>query len=371
MTIQYNLKAGYPTGQLVPRERLADITAEVLRSGRGWQYGGDLMGSLALREQLAAYFSAYSGAAITPQELMITNGALSAIDLLCRALTRPGDVIAVEDPTFYFVVQVLRMSHVEIVGVPLCSEGIDLDGLQGLIDRYGSRLRLIYAIPSFQNPTGITATAANRAALAALAQQHDFYVVEDSTYQMLYFDAPPPPYLKTFDDSGHVITVGSMSKLIMPALRSGWIWALPEQVRRFQSWKDDAGSALTSDVVAEMIRSGFFGDQVEYARRLYADKHARAVAALDRYAPDWLDWTAPGGGFFIWAQLPPGLTATLVEPFAHERGVSFMPGRNCYVQPPDDQSMRLCFAMLDDELLEQGIARLGDALHAAAQSISL
>ncbi len=369
MTIQYNLKAGYPTGTLVPRERLAEITAEVLRSGRGWQYGGDLMGSLALREQLSVFLSQRSGAAITPKELMITSGALTAIDILCRALTRPGDVIAVEDPTFFFVVQVLRMSHVEIVGVPLCSEGIDLDGLQALVDRCAKRLRLVYAIPSFQNPTGVTATAANRAALAEMARQNDFYVVEDSTYQMLYFDAPPPPYLKTYDDSGHVVTVGSMSKLIMPALRSGWIWAQPEQIQRFQDWKDDAGSALTSEIVADMIRSGEFAAQVEYARQLYADKHAHVVAALDRYAPDWLDWTAPGGGFFIWAKLPPGLTAAMVEPFAHERGVSFMPGRSCYVQSPTDQYMRLCFAMLDDEPLEQGIARLSDALYEAIKTI--
>jgi 2-aminoadipate transaminase len=365
MTIQYNLKAGYPNGQLVPRERLSQITAEVLRSGRGWQYGGDLMGSFALREQMAQFLGAQSGTGITPNDLMITSGALTGIDILCRALTRPGDVIAVEDPTFFFVVQVLRMSHVEIVGVPLGDEGIDLDGLQALADKYGKRFRLVYAIPSFQNPTGITATDANRAALAEMARKNDFYVIEDSTYQMLYYDAPPPPYLKTYDDSDHIITVGSMSKLIMPALRSGWIWAKAEQVKSFADWKDDAGSALTSEMVADYIRLGEFADQVEHARNLYAHKHDHVVELLDRHAPDWLDWSAPGGGFFIWATLPDGLTASMVEPLARERGVSFMPGRDCYVQPPDDQHMRLCFAMLEDEALEQGIVRLCDALHEA------
>ncbi len=365
MTIQYNLKAGYPNGQLVPRQRLIEVTAEVLSAGRGWQYGGDLMGSRVLREQLAGFLSARSGAAITSNELMLSSGALTAIDILCRALTNPGDVIVVEDPTFYFVAQVLRMSHIEIVGVPLCDEGIDLDAMQKLVDQYGQRLRLLYAIPSFQNPTGITASAANRAALAEMARRNDFYVIEDSTYQMLYYEAAPPPYLKTYDDSGHIITVGSMSKLIMPALRSGWIWATPEQNQKFADWKDDAGSALTSEIVAAMIRTGEFDGQVEHARQLYAHKHDHVVAILDRHAPDWLDWSAPGGGFFIWARLPDGLTASMVEPLARARGVSFMPGRDCYVAPPDDQSMRLCFAMLDDAPLEQGLMLLCEALKEA------
>src|SRR5664279_4494217 len=135
MTILYDFKMGYPNTQLVPRARLSQITAEVLRSGRGWQYGGDLLGSRAAREQIARFLTTTGTVAtgtvpVAPDELMITGGALTAIDILCRALTQPGDVVLVEDPTFFFVVQVLRMSHVEVIGVPLCADGIDLDALQ-------------------------------------------------------------------------------------------------------------------------------------------------------------------------------------------------------------------------------------------------
>src|SRR5450432_1220387 len=119
MTILYDLKTGYPDMKLVPRQRLGEITAEVLRSGRGWQYGGDLLGIRVAREQIARWLSEVSRVSVTPDELMITGGALTAIDIVCHTFTQPGDVVVVEDPTFYFVTHVLRMSHTEVVGVPL------------------------------------------------------------------------------------------------------------------------------------------------------------------------------------------------------------------------------------------------------------
>lgn len=365
----YDLKTGYPAMEIVPRDRLSELTAQVLGSGRGWQYGGDLRGILAVREQIARFLSETSPVTVTPDELMMTGGAIAATDLVCRAVTQPGDVVVVEDPTFYYMVGILGMSHVEVVGVPLCDEGIDLDALKSLVARYGERLKLVYAIPSFQNPTGITAT--NRAALAEMARQHNFYVLEDSTYQLLYYGGtPPPPYLKTYDDSGHVITVGTMSKLVMPALRLGWVWAQPEQIQAFKEFKDDAGSALVAEVVADYMRSGEFSGQVERARQLYTRKHDRVVAALDRYAPDWLDWSAPGGGFFIWATMPEPLTATKLLPFAREREVSFFAGRDCYANAPHDRGLRLCFAKIDDDdVLEEAVARLSDALDAAMKAV--
>ncbi|MCC6803713.1 MAG: PLP-dependent aminotransferase family protein [Anaerolineae bacterium] len=369
MTFLYDLKTGYPSMELVPRDRLSELTAQVLGSGRGWQYGGDLRGILAIREQIARFLTETSPASVTPDHLMMTAGAIAATDLVCRAVTKPGDVVVVEDPTFYYMVGILRMSHVEVVGVPLRAEGIDLDALKSLIDRYGERLKLVYAIPSFQNPTGITAT--NRAALAEMARRHNFHVLEDSTYQLLYYgDNPPPPYLKTYDDSGRVITVGTMSKLLMPSLRLGWVWAQPEQIQAFKEFKDDAGSALVAEVVGDYMRSGEFAEQVERARRLYARKHDRIAASLDRYAPDWLEWSAPGGGFFIWATMPEPLTATKLLPFAQQREVSFFNGRDCYANAPHDRGLRLCFAKIeDDDDLEEAVARLCDALNAAMQAV--
>lgn len=369
MTIEFDLKTGYPDMALVPRERLGALAAEILAAGRGWQYGGDLLGIRSAREQVARFLSEVSGAAVAPDDLMLTSGALTAIDIVARALTQPGDVVVVEDPTFYFVTHVLRMTPVELVSVPIRSDGIDLDALQALVDQYGARLKLVYAIPSFQNPTGFTAPSPNRAALAEMARRHNFTVIEDSTYQLLYYDEPPPPYLKTYDDSGHIITVGSVSKLLMPSLRFGWIWAQPAQFQDFKRFKDDAGSTLTAEMVAGLIRSGEMLPQVEYARKLYARKHDRMTIALDRYDPGILDWRAPRGGFFIWATLPEPLTATQVIPLAQARGVDVFAGRDAYVTPPDDRHLRLCFAMLPEAAVEQGIARLCDALQVAMKAL--
>ncbi len=368
MSIAYDFKTGYPPADLIPRERLSAITASIIESGRGWQYGGDLQGKLPIREQVAHFLSDLSGIAVPPDQLMITNGALAGIDIACRCFTRPGDVVVVEDPTFYYVVGLLKMSRVEVVGVPLASDGIDLAALEAIADQYGERLKLVYSIPSFHNPTGINAT--NRAALARLAAERDFVVLEDATYQPLYYGAPPPPLLKTYDVSGHVVTVASVSKVLMPSLRFGWLWAQPDQVQMFKHFKGDgAPSTFTAEIVADCIRSGMFAEQVERARALYARKYDLMVAALDRHAPSWLDWSAPGGGYFIWATLPEPLNAAQLLPLAHEQGVDLFRGSDCYVNPPHDRDLRLCFAMIDDALIEPGVVALCAGLEAAYASL--
>ncbi len=368
MPTVYDFKTGYPPLELIPRERLSAITARIIELGRGWQYGGALQGKLPIREQVAHFLSDLSGIDVPPDQLMITNGALAGIDIACRSFTRPGDVVVVENPTFYYVVRLLAMSHVEVVGVPLTAEGIDLEALAKLADQYGERLKLVYSIPSFHNPTGINAT--NRAALALLAAERDFIVLEDATYQPLYYGAPPPPLLKTYDTSGHVVTTASVSKVLMPSLRFGWLWAQPDQVELFKQFKGDgAPSTFTAEIVADYIASGLFAEQVERARALYARKHDRMIAALDRHAPTWLDWSAPGGGYFIWATLPEPLTAAQVLPLAHDRGVDVFRGSDCYVNPPHDRDLRLCFAMLDDDLIEPGIVELCAALEAARANL--
>lgn len=364
MSIAYDFKTGYPPLELIPREHLSAITARIIESGRGWQYGGELQGKLPIRQQVARFLTDLYGIDVLPDQLMITTGALAGIDIACRTFTRLGDVVVVEDPTFYYVVGLLKMSHIEVVGVPLTAEGIDLEALAKLADQYGERLKLVYSIPSFHNPTGINAT--NRAGLARLAAERDFIVLEDATYQPLYYGAPPPPLVKTHDASGHVVTVASVSKVLMPSLRFGWLWAQPEQVQMLKRFKGDgAPSTFTAEIVADSIASGMFAEQVDRARALYARKHDLIIAALDRHAPAWLDWSAPGGGYFIWATLPEPLTAAQVLPLAQARGVDVFRGSDCYVNPPHDRALRLCFAMLDDALIEPGIAALSEALTAA------
>ncbi|MBL8134480.1 MAG: PLP-dependent aminotransferase family protein [Anaerolineae bacterium] len=353
MSYRLDLKTGYPSTTIAPLDRLSAIASEVIASGRGFQYGGDLRGHEGARAQIARYLTEVMHMPAESSHLMLTTGALTAIDIVCRTLTEPGDLVVVEDPTFFFAVDLLRMSRAQVVGVPMLADGLDLDALDRLIAANPGRVKLVYTIPSFQNPTGYTMSDAKRAGLAKMALEHDFYILEDATYEPLYFSTPPPPPLKTYDaGQGRVIVVASMSKVLMPSLRLGWIWANPAQMNAFLRYKSDAASSrLTAEILTDFMSDGHFMDQVTRVREVYARKHDALVATLRANAPEWLSWHAPGGGFFIWATLPKTMTAQAVIERAHEREVDVFSGRASYVSPLDDRSLRLCFALLDESAL--------------------
>ncbi len=360
--VNYDLNLGYPDLAVVPKELLADLTREIVCSNRGLQYGGDLRGVSFAREAVSRFLSDRTGDPVQPSELMITCGSLQGIDIACRSLTQPGDVVLVESPTFFFAINLLRMSHVELVGVPMRQDGIDLDRLQEVIERHSPRL--MYTIPSYQNPTGICATAENRKQLVALAQKHHFVLLEDTAYQFLNFGAPPPPMLKHYDQgSGHVVTVGTFSKLVAPSLRQGWTWATPEQIDLFANYKDDASaSTLTCELITEYLRRGGMDQQIAFLQDFYGRKCARMAKAMAEHFPDWVSWTIPDGGFFVWVTLPERLSAKELRTAALARGVDFMLGQGCFVEPVMDRYLRLCFAYIGGDEIEAGVAILGSCL---------
>lgn len=360
----YDLNLGYPELAAIPKDTLAGIANELLCNSQGLQYGGDLKGVTFAREEVARFLSDQTGDPLDVANLMLTTGSVHGIDVVCRSLTQPGDVVIVERPSFFFAINVLRMSHVELVSVPLCADGIDMDGLQSLIERCGSRLRLLYTIPSYQNPTGLCATADNRQKLVALAQQHNFVVLEDSAYQFLHFDTPAPPMLRHYaHDSDHVVTVGTFSKLLAPSLRQGWIWATPEQIDLFTRYKSDASaSLLTCELLTEYLRRGLIQGQINYLRGFYREKARRMIDAMHKYLPTWVSWTIPAGGYFVWLTLPEACTASQLRTVVQARGADFMPGQTCFIEPTADRYIRLCFAYVNADALETGIAILGESL---------
>lgn len=364
---KYDLKTGYPSLETVPKQRLQEIASQIILSGEGLQYGGDLLGIYSAREQIAHLLTDLYTLSVQPNELMLTSGALAAIDVACRMLTRPGDVVIVEDPTFFFVVNLFRQCYVEVVGVPLTDDGIDLDALEHLANEYGDRLRFIYTIPSYQNPTGVCASAANRAGLVELARRRHFHILEDSTYQPLYYAEPPPPPLKHYDAQGDIVlTVGSVSKVLMPALRVGWVWADNRHVAACRDYKmDAAASRLTNEIVAEYIRAGEMLPQIAAVRAFNQRKYQLMLDLCAEYLPEWLVWSKPEGGYFIWAELPENMTAAQVETIAHAHGVDFMRGSAAFVNPTTDRHLRLCFTYMEDDVLHDGVALLGQALSAA------
>ncbi|MFN8530464.1 MAG: PLP-dependent aminotransferase family protein [Anaerolineae bacterium] len=359
----YDLKTGYPDLSLVPRERLSQFAQAILMQGTGLQYAGDAAGTAHARAQIAQFLTGIYHLAVDPSQIIVTTGALQSIDITCRALTAPGDVVIVESPTFYYAVTVIQACRVEIVGVPMGSEGIDLNALETIVRQYGGRVKVVYTIPVFHNPTGICASVANRRGLIALAARYGFTVLEDATYQPLYFGEPPPPLIQSFDEGGHVVTVASFSKLVMPGLRVGWVLAAPENIRTIKTAKGDGGASMfTTEIVASYLESGEFADQVEFARRFYAKKHDLMVAALDRYAPQSLNWNAPGGGYFVWGELAAGLSVEKLYTLAQARGVDFFPGSASFADGNDDSHLRLCFAYLPDSDIEPAVKLLCECL---------
>lgn len=365
--IQYDLKTGYPHLDVVPREQLSQIAAELFQRDRPLQYVGDMRGDTWTREQVGHLLTETTTQTITVPDLQITAGAISSTDQVCRYITKPGDIVLVENPTFYFIIHKLEINHVEVMGVPMQPDGVDLDALEALCKTHGDRISMFYAIPTFHNPTGYNTSTEKRQRLVELAHQYDFTIVEDATYQLLYYqnDTPPPPMIREFDTtSGRVITVGSFAKLIMPSLRIGWIWATPQQVNDLLPYKATATSVFMSQVVGEMIHTGKIHAQMEHARAVYGKKHNIMNDMLTEHAPDWLTWTQPHGGYFIWATLPDDLTASDVLQAANAQGIDFAEGKRAFVHgDAPDRYMRLCFAMQDDDNVAEGTRRLCDVLN--------
>ena len=358
-----DLKTGYPHLSLMPREQLQQLMIDVLQSGRGFQYAGDTQGGLHTREQIAQFLTQLYSQSVDASDLIVTTGALGSIDITCRALTLPGDVVLVESPTFYYACTIIQMSHVQIIGVPMTPNGIDLNELEAMCQRYGSRVKVVYTISAFHNPTGINTSVETRHGLIALAQKYHFTILEDATYQPLYFKTPPPPIIQSLDESEHVVTVGSVSKLLMPAIRVGWIYTSPQRINRLKHYKGDGGTSLfNSEVVAAYLESGEFDAQIEHARALYAQKHDVMVQALQRHAPDWFSWRAPHGGYFIWGELPQGKSSARLHQLATENGVDFFVGAASYADGNDDSHLRLCFAYVGESEIARGIEILSECL---------
>lgn len=361
--IRYDLKTGYPDLALVPREKLSALATELFTRDVPLQYPGHMVGDMWTCEQLAHFITETSTCTVTPDEIQITAGAINGTDQLCRYLTKPGDIVLVENPTFYWIIHKLELSHVEVMGVPMQSDGIDLDALEALCKEHGDRISMFYAIPAFQNPTGICYSEANRRKLLDLAHKYDFTIVEDATYQYLYFDAPPPPMIRELDDSGRVIALGSTAKLVMPSLRIGWTWSTPQQAQEIAVYKTAVTSTINSQMLAELIARDEFMPQIHHAQSICRRKHDIMVDVLQELAPDWLDYKVPNGGYFVWATLPDGITATEVLAAANAAGVDFAEGKRAFVRgEAPDQFMRLCFAMQSEDVIAEGTRVLCEVL---------
>lgn len=367
-----SLAGGLPDAELMPGARIAAAADAALRSSASLQYT-ESPGWGPLREVLAARESAGLGRAIPVSEVFVTHGSQQALSLLAEVLLDPGALVVVEDPAYVGALQVFRAAGARIVAVPLDGEGLRVDLLAELIAD-GQRPAVVHTVSNFHNPGGVTMSARRRQALAALAEQHRFWVIEDDPYGELWFDRPAPEPVASYSPA--VIRLSSASKIIAPTLRVGWMIA-PERVCRavelLKQGADLCGSALTQQIAAELLAdTGWLTGHIDTVRGVYAGRAGALVEAARTHFGSRLRCSGAAGGMFVWAEFTDGTDTAALLPRALDAGVAFVPGGAFAVSTPYPHAMRMCFTTAAPEALAEAMRRLALAAEpASAQSAQL
>ena len=356
-----NLGIGQPALNLLP-------LAQIQQGAQMWlaendpsalNYGVE-EGEGYLRVALADWLSGEYGTAVSLSNLFISAGASQALDLICTLYSQPGDVVLVEEPTYFLALRIFADHGLQVVGVAMDEQGLIPEAVEAAVRQH--RPAFLYTIPSFQNPTAVTLPAERRAQLVALAEQYGFLIVADEVYQLLGYTAAPPPPLASHSASGHVLGIGSFSKILAPGLRLGWVQAAPQHLQRLvgSGLVDSGGGVnpLVSAVVRGVLTSGA---QQAYVAQLRAE-YGRRIRVLDEALQTHLpqaQYAVPQGGFFFWLSLPEGVDTAAQLPRARALGVGYQPGRNFSSRGDLASQLRLSFAFYDEEALREAAVRLG------------
>jgi DNA-binding transcriptional MocR family regulator len=321
---------------------------------------------------LASFLQSKGVSDIAAHQLIVTTGSQQALDLVGKTLVDPGDKVIVEGPTFLATIQCFRLYGAQVIAAPIDAQGVQVDRLEALITEH--RPKFVYLIPSFGNPSGAMLSLERRRKILALAVKHQVLIVEDDPYGDLYFgDAPPPSLLALSHEvpgsRDLVAYCGSLSKVLSPGLRVGWMVAQPELLARAtmcKQFSDAHTSTFAQATAAEYLKSGRMPARLEEVRKVYAQRAQAMGQALRRELGDAIEFTQPEGGLFFWARLT-GKGGKLQDAGelarrAIEQGVAFVPGAPFFATDPDMASLRLSFATADVAKIEEGVSRLARAL---------
>ncbi len=364
---------GFPDSALFDVEGIREATNAALTEdpGAALQYGAT-EGYKPLREQIAAFMGHKGVKDLTPDQLIVTTGSQQGLDLLGKTMISPGDKVIVEGPTFLATIQCFRLYGAELISAPIDADGVQTDKLEALIAEH--KPRFVYLIPTFGNPSGAMLSLARRKRVLELAVKYQTLIVEDDPYGDLYFDAPPPPSLLALSHevpgSRELLAhCGSLSKILSPGLRIGWMIAPPDLLGKAtmcKQFSDAHTSTFAQATAAQYLKAGRLPGRLTLVRQVYADRAQAMGQALRRELGDGIDFVQPNGGLFIWARLT-GAGGKLKDggelaKRAIEKGVAFVPGAPFYASNPDRATLRLSFATADIEKIEEGVKRLGAAL---------
>lgn len=359
-----SLAGGLPAPELFPIDRFRRAFEWILETNGAvaLQYS-TTEGYPPLRQFLAERLERVFGIHASADEIMVTNGSQQALDLLGKIFLNPGDKIAIERPSYLGAIQAFDQYQPEYAIVPMDEEGMQTDALEALLQR--ERVKLIYVVPNFQNPSGRTMTLPRRRHLVQISQQYGVPVVEDDPYGELRYEGEHLPALKALDTSGSIIYLGTFSKTLAPGFRLGWVVASGDAYQQLVLAKQpsDLHTATGSQMVYyEVAKDGFVDQHVEKIKEVYAERRLAMLRAMQTYFPEGVRWSNAQGGLFFWVMMPESIDARELLVDALKEKVAFVAGQAFHADRSGKNTMRLNFSCAGPERLEEAIRRLGRAI---------
>lgn len=358
--------AGNPAAESFPSDFVRRAAEQILdtRPVEALQYGIS-EGYAPLVATVKKWAAERCGIDMSANEAIIVSGAQQGIELTAKVMCNEGDTVVAEEPSFIGALNAFRSCGLKLTGVPLLSDGADPKALDAALSA-DKRVKLIYLIPTFQNPTGITMTAERRKEVYEIARKHDVLILEDDPYRETRFDGEDVPTIKSMDTDGRVIYCGSFSKVLSAGMRVGFLVAAPELIAKITVAKqcsDVHTNMLAQMIVDSFINIGNIEQHIAKIRRLYKRKYAIMKDGIEKYFPAAVSVTEPQGGLFVWCALPSGSDAKEVCALAKEKGVSAVPGLAFAVKEGDNiPFIRLNYSTPTEEQIEKGIKILGEVL---------
>lgn len=366
-----NFGIGQPSPDLLAVELVRSASERFFARAQPLELNyGEKQGDARFRAALGKLLEREYGRPAPPDTLFLTGGNSQALDFICSRFTRPGDTVFVEDPSYFLAFQILRDHGLNIVGLPVDGDGLDIAALERELDRQTPAL--VYTIPSYHNPTGVTMSHERRARLVELSRKHGFIIAADEVYQMLWYRDPPPPALGTWAEEGNVLSMGSFSKILAPAMRLGWIQTNPELMSRLlASGIINSGGSLNqfaSHIVRNAIEEGLLDGLIRRLRQAFRKRVEAMDRALQAETADYLEWQVPEGGYFFWLKMRGRTDTTELKEHAGEFETGFQPG-GLFSASGDGlrDHLRLSFAHYTEPDIVKGVGRLAALLESYAE----
>jgi 2-aminoadipate transaminase len=352
----------------VPYEPVKEILAEA--SAEDWQeilQYGNTTGSLELRQEISKFMAGHGIEADPGKEIMVTCGSQQVLDVISRVFIDPGDVVVVGSPTYLGALSAFKQFQPEIRTALIDIDGMNPEALEAELKKLhseGKTPKLLYMVPSFQNPTGTMLTVERRKRVLELAEEHDFLVVEDNPYGYISFDQPMPTPMAGMDKAGRVLYTSTFSKIVSPGLRIGWLKAREEFVSKMAEAKSNVNicnDGLSTYVAARLFKRGTVEAQIPRVTEVYRHKRDLMLEAMDASFPEEAEWNDPKGGLFLWVKMPERLNTTEMITEAVQNGVAYIPGSNFFAKPVHNY-IRLNYSFPSEDDIVEGIQILGGML---------